>query len=100
MVDVDINVNAHNNSTVIINQITHNVAALNQTTRQGESYNDRFAKSLRKVAAHGLSAARAVGKVVANVAALASVAGPAVSGLVAMGKAIAAVGKAGQPAGC
>ena len=96
MVDVDINVNAHNNSTVVINQITHNVAALNQATRRGESYNDRFAKSLRKIAAHGLSAARAVGKVVANVAALASVAGPAISGLVAMGKALAAVGKAGS----
>lgn len=94
MVDVDINVNAHNNSTVVINQITNNVAALSQATRQGESYNDKFAKSLRKVAAAGLHAARAVGKVVANVAAVAAISGPAVSGLLATGKAIAALGKA------
>lgn len=95
MVDVDIDINAHDNSTVIVNHITNNVQALNRATQQGETYNDRFAKSLRKVAGHALSAARAVGKLVANVAAIAAVSGPAVSGLVATGKAFAAVGKAG-----
>lgn len=94
MVDVDIDINAHDNSTVVVNHITQNIQQLNHATQQADTYNDRFAKSLRKMAGVGLSAARAVGKVVANVAAVAAVTGPAVSGLVATGKAVAALGKA------
>jgi len=93
-VDVDIDINVHNNTTVALTEITNNVTHLHQAVARQEQQNNKWNASFKKLAKSALTHARAVGKVVATVAALASVSGPAASGLLATGKAIAAMGSA------
>lgn len=93
-VDVDIDINVHNNTTVALTEITNNVTHVHQAVARQEQQNNKWNASFKKLAKSALAHARALGKVVALTAALASVSGPAVSGLLATGKAIAAVGKA------
>ena len=88
-----IDVRVEDNSSTDITNITNNVVHLHQAVQREEKQNDRWAASAKRMAAVGLSVARAVAKVAASLAAVAAVSGPAVSGALAAGKAFAVLGK-------
>lgn len=92
---VIIDINVEDNSSTDIQHITNNVVHLHQAVQQQQQQNSGWQRSLERVRDRALSGAKAVAKVAASVAAVASVSGPAVSGLLAVGKAVAFVGKAG-----
>jgi hypothetical protein len=90
---VIIDVNVEDNSSSSIENITNHVVHLHQATQREEKQENKWAASLKRVGKASLTAARAVGKVAASVAAVAAASGPAVSGLLAAGKAAAAFGR-------
>lgn len=92
--NVEIEINVEDNSSTEIENITNNVYHLHQAVQREQQEENRWSKSLQRIRDRALAGAKAVARVGATVSAVAAAAGPAASGLLALGKAVATIGKA------
>ncbi len=92
---VIIDIVVEDNSSTDIQNITNNVVHLHQAVQREERQESSWQRALQRTRKIATDAAKAVAKVAATVVGVASAAGPAVTGLLAVGKALAVVGKAG-----